>query len=659
MRRVMLSSGRRSSDPGTRQLAAIGVLIAAVVAAWASASVAVWLSSGLSAGRWRFPAGVTWIGRAITGRPMGEWFTGPGASPHPSPASVSQVAIIAVLLFVVLGAALTVAAVWLVSYFRTYPGMATTSELSKAYGPAALWKGRRASKARELRPDLFEPPAAGPAPVEEGASRPSRPKRSPRPVAYSLGRAVIPRGVDLWAPLDQAAMVLGPPGSGKTLAMLLPAFAAAPGGRLFATTKLADIYLAAATIDDASAAPVIFDPLGQSAGIAPLVWDPVAGCVNSHLAERRARAFAAGTVTRGGHADDAARFYMQQASTVIAGLLHAAALSGRTIEDVVSWSATGSTGAPTEAEEILRQHPHAERTWADLLAGSTRGGDDRTVGNTWTTVRQALSVFQHHDVVARCTPTEHGAATDLDAAIAAAVPILVIGKDDEYSSVTPLLTAVIEDILDRVESAADRSAYRRLAPPFLAAIDELPNTAPIPTLPQRVADGRGRGLCVLYAAQGYAQLATRYGENVARALSATTNVWCIFGGSKDSRYNKELSDLIGTVEVSRASTQHDLGMRGSRQSMQLTREDKAVIEPHDLLTLPQNHAIVLAGRCRPAISRFRLLVRGSAGKELLASAAGIRSTPQNTPPSTPASLLAQTQGAVAESRARGIVRTSE
>lgn len=480
-------------------------------------------------------------------------------------------------------------------------------------------------------------------------------KRDPREISWSLGTSVIPRGIPLWAPLDQAGMVLGPPGSGKTLCVLLPAFRHAPGARIFATTKLADIYLAAACTDQTRPEPVIFDPLGQSAGLPHLIWDPVAGCVNSHQAERRGRAFAAGTVTGKQGNDDAARFYAHQAGVVIGCMLHAAALTGRTIEHVMRWVTQGNDGSVSEPEKILMTHPHAEPTWAGLLARAIRTGDDRTTGNTWTTVDQALAVFQHRDVVQRCTPASGRAATDLDALIAARGSVLIIGKDDQYSSVTPLLTAVVEDLLDRVEQAADRSRHGRLVPPAVAVLDELPNTAPIPTLQQRVADGRGRGLCVIYAAQAYAQLVMRYSDDGARALTAATNIWTIFGGSKDPHYNKEISDLIGTVEVSRSSTQRDTGWQASgRSSQQRGTEDRAVIQPADLLRLPAQHAFVLAPRMNPAITRFVLLVSGRDGKEISARARQLAHSAQPFTAHQPNDVAIQTAAAIAEAQRLGL-----
>ena len=101
-----------------------------------------------------------------------------------------------------------------------------------------------------------------------------------------------------------------------------------------------------------------------SGGLPELVWDPIAGCVDPMVAERRAKAFTAGTIKAalgGGYGDDAARFYAAEAAKVIQAFFHAAALTGRSLDDVLRWVANpASAGEPTE---ILLQHPHAAPYW--------------------------------------------------------------------------------------------------------------------------------------------------------------------------------------------------------------------------------------------------------------------------------------------------------
>ena len=182
----------------------------------------------------------------------------------------------------------------------------------------------------------------------------------PADIGWHLGRSHAPRGIDLWVPYDRTAGVYGPQGSGKTLDLLTPALLDAPGAALVTLTKLDDLLL---TLDHRRSGdrPVaVLDPFGVAPGVPELVWDPVAGCVDSMLAERRAKAFTAGTVkgaVAGGSGDDAARFYAAEGAKVLQAFFHAAALTGRTLDHVLEWVADPKHAS--EPEEILRTHPHA------------------------------------------------------------------------------------------------------------------------------------------------------------------------------------------------------------------------------------------------------------------------------------------------------------
>ena len=116
-----------------------------------------------------------------------------------------------------------------------------------------------------------------------------------------------PRGRELWVPLDRTAGVIGPQGSGKTLDLLTPALLAAPGAALVTLTKPDDLLL---TLDGTAqqrraGRSRCSTRSGSPPALPELVWDPIDGCVDPMVAERRAKAFTAGTVK--GAAAQAAR----------------------------------------------------------------------------------------------------------------------------------------------------------------------------------------------------------------------------------------------------------------------------------------------------------------------------------------------------------------
>ncbi|MCA0323815.1 MAG: TraM recognition domain-containing protein [Actinobacteria bacterium] len=390
----------------------------------------------------------------------------------------------------------------------------------------------------------------------------------PFEVGWRLGEAREPRGGELWVPWDRTAGVVGPQGSGKTLDLLAPALIDAPGAALTTLTKVDDLLLTftARSRDDRPC--VVLDPFGLVPGLPEVVWDPIRGCVDPLVAERRAKAFTAGTVkgaVAGGHADDAARFYAAEAAKVLQGYFHAAALTGRSLEHVLSWVAKPL--AASDPTEILREHPHAASFWDGLLYGSLHG-DDRTAGNTITTVQQAMSLFFQEDIRRRCVPGHGRPATDITDVIARGGTIYLLGREDPYSSASPLMTAFAEHALDTALEAANTSPWGRLCPPFHAVLDELPSTAPLPTLRTRMANERALGISFIWAAQAWPQLAAIFGEQEARTLVGLTNNLIVFGGSKDVAFNQEISDLLGQVRVSRVGYQ-----TGQMSGRQLSADD--------------------------------------------------------------------------------------
>ncbi|MCY7366354.1 MAG: TraG/TraD/VirD4 family protein [Frankiaceae bacterium] len=74
------------------------------------------------------------------------------------------------------------------------------------------------------------------------------------------------------------------------------------------------------------------------------------------------------------------------------------------------------------------------------------------------------------------------------------------------------------------------SPHGRATPSFLACLDELPSTTPLPTPRVRRADERALGPSLIYAAQTWRQMVVCYGEDEARSLFGLTNNIVVFSG---------------------------------------------------------------------------------------------------------------------------------
>lgn len=424
----------------------------------------------------------------------------------------------------------------------------------------------------------------------------------PEEFGYFLGYSLRPQtGQPLYSPYDQSLRVVGPMGCGKTFRFLGRVLRRFPGP-LLATSSKPDVYELSAGARTKVGPVVTLDPQGVVPGQEPLRWSPVHGAHDTEVAELRARAFVAGTAGGGG-TDEGASFYRDQASALLACLLHAAALDGASLRDVLRWARRLDDPAP---RSILDHHPGAGPQWADMLVSVT-SGDDRTVGNTRSTLSRALACFAHERVVDAIDVDERK-ATDIEALLDANGSLYLLGKDSPHSTVSPLVTAIAEDVLDRAERLAFTKPARRLDPPLLAALDEAANIAPLPSLRQRVADGRGRGLAVMYFLQAWASAEARFGKDNARELDGFTNNTLVFGGSGEQEFLETLEKRCGKVRVVRTSATS--GRSPSQPGTQSMSEDwEPVFQSWQIAQMDKEagEALLLAGNLPPVLTRLPLL----------------------------------------------------
>jgi type IV secretion system protein VirD4 len=143
-------------------------------------------------------------------------------------------------------------------------------------------------------------------------------------------------GEPLFAGPQQAMLALGPPRSGKTTAIVVPNLLTAPGALVTTSTKT-DVIMWSAKARSLRGCTWLFDPSGtvERGWLTPLRWSPVSGCERWEVAVGRAHALAsAAQPTPGMYSSD---HWTERAEALLAPLLHAAALGGRTMGSVLRW----------------------------------------------------------------------------------------------------------------------------------------------------------------------------------------------------------------------------------------------------------------------------------------------------------------------------------
>lgn len=430
-----------------------------------------------------------------------------------------------------------------------------------------------------------------------GRGRHARPSLTgridPHQVGLALGRDAR-TGQRLWGSVEDSYLYLGPPRSGKGVHLIIPQTIDAPGAVLVTATRPDTLRHTLAL--RAGVGPVAaFDPQNLAGDVPRLRWAPQRGCDDALVAINRARALAAGAQLTAGTTTNG-EFWQSMTEAVLRCYLHAAALSGRSMRDVLLWASRPADPTPVR---ILRAESAAVPGWAEELSAQA-GADPRQRDSVWAGVRRAVDSLADPRVLDACSPSDAEAFDPL-AFLSANGTLYLLGSSGTQLSVAPLVTALVEDLLDSARRAAATAAGGRLDPPLLLLLDEAANIAPLPSLPNLLADGGGSGITTVAVLQSLAQARARWGPHAADALwdAATTKV--LLGGLAQADDLTRISRLAG--EIDEPTRSRTTGPGGGSVSVSMRRLPALPVER--LRCLPPGRAIVLARHAAPTEARLQ------------------------------------------------------
>jgi type IV secretory pathway TraG/TraD family ATPase VirD4 len=438
-------------------------------------------------------------------------------------------------------------------------------------------------------------------------------------VGYPLGHTYrsLGRGMVLWPSWEASLRLVAPPGEGKTFRALVPILRQHPGPALATSTK-ADLYELSALARQRRGPVFALDPDLLAPAARPARWSPVAGCEKSEVAERRAMAL----VTAVGEEENLQNgaFFRDSARDLLKAYLHAAALEGLDVRAVLDWSRRPEDPTPVE---VLMASPWAAPGWGDVIALHTSGAAETTSG-VLRYVARALSCFSHERVVEACCPFP-GDELDIERLLLENGTLYLLGKGSRLGAVAPLITALADEVFDCAERLAVRMPCRRLDPPLLGLLDEAPNIAPVPALPELLADGRGRGIVVVYAMQSFSQAVTRWGPERARTMGSATTVTAVLGGLTSPSDLADLERICGQRRVRRESSHRGTSGANNRDhSRTISWESETVLRADQIRTLPAGVALVLWSKLPPFLAHLPLLSQQAGWPEVQREEAAVR-----------------------------------
>ncbi|MFC5722665.1 type VI secretion protein [Streptomyces gamaensis] len=236
-----------------------------------------------------------------------------------------------------------------------------------------------------------------------------------------------------------------------------------------------------------------------------LRWSPTAGCEARDTAALRAAALLAPVRPRS-PLDSATA---DTAETLLRCWLHAAAVDGRPFRQVHRWAQGSSAHEPVR---ILRTHPKAAAGAAGELESSLTGHPERRDVAQELTARALTSLSTVHMRDA-CNPNRADSLA-WESFIAEGGTLYVVGEAIEdprtRPGAMPLLTALVSSVVERGRCMAGRSSAGRLDPPLTLVLDDVAAVAPVPALPDLLAQGADQGLPTLALMRSEEQALARW-----------------------------------------------------------------------------------------------------------------------------------------------------
>jgi type IV secretion system protein VirD4 len=381
---------------------------------------------------------------------------------------------------------------------------------------------------------------------------------------------------------ERAVLLLGPPRSGKTSGVIIPAVLAHQGPAIATSTK-PDVARATARTRARDGRVWMFDPTGASsppAGLEQLRWSPVTSALTWDGAVVIARAM---TLNVGVGTTDRSH-WANRAQALLAPFLHAAAVHGREMETVVDWVMRHELDEPGMLLEDQRSSRLAFGSLVGLL-----NTEDRERSSIFSAAADALQAYTSESALATASDPNFDPA----AFIVGGDTVYIYAPAEEQAAVAPVVCGLLAEVR--------RATYRahaagRLPGRVLFALDEVANIAPLQELPQIASEGGGQGLTLLAALQDLSQARARWGKP-ADGFLTLFGTKLLLPGIADTTTLEAVSTMLGEYDrqvisrTSDASPFSDPGKKSRTVSTQRTR----VLSPGEIAGIPAGRGLHLDG----------------------------------------------------------------
>ena len=403
---------------------------------------------------------------------------------------------------------------------------------------------------------------------------------------------------------DGHNLLLGAPGAGKSLKVMMPSIAviAQGGENLVVTDPKGELKEAMA-------------PLLQNQGyrIATLDlrfparsvrWNPLQPIQQALQAgawadaTRMANDLATLVAAQGAPGGDNGAFWAQSARAIGAALALLVADQAPSAQSHLASAYAVLTQQAGQLDTIMQAlplHHPARQAYGPLLTGSAE-----TRQNQLSVVAVSLSLFADPNIAWLTAQSDW----QPDQLLSPRTAVFIVVPDDS-ATYYPLAALFVQQLLQTLAAAAATRPRGRLAVPVHFLLDEFGNLPKIPDFDKALAVARGRGIRITLALQSLSQLDDRYGQKTAETMRNSCNTW-VYLSANDNDTARIVSDKIGQTTIETTS-QGQNWQTGSRQWSQNTSQTgRALVTLDEVLRWRPDHTLLLQMGQLPAKLPARL-----------------------------------------------------
>ena len=304
-------------------------------------------------------------------------------------------------------------------------------------------------------------------------------------------------------------------------------------------------------------------------------------------------------------------YFRSMAEDLLWPMLYTAAVSNRTVADVVRWVmvldrpsdlSEGEVATLLDAELTApdaKRRDSARRAMQALK--STWELDERPLSATYSTAKTMVSAWLDPDVEASAengnfdlqwllddSPTEDGRARSNS--------LYLCGPLQDQRRLSAVFGGLIGDLINQAFDEFNRT--NEPLRDLLIVMDEAGNT-PAKWLPEVLATCAGMGIVFVTVWQSRAQITAAFGD-LADAVLTNHGTKLVYSGTSDPSTLEYVSKLVGDEEVEQTARSEDRGRGRRSRSQSQSATMRPLVPGHVLRQVAPGDALLIHGTLPPA-----------------------------------------------------------